>query len=591
MEPSLLAIRYTAAELLAFTISKFFPDTQLLSGGADEFGFHYDFVVNFPDDPFFITKIEEAMRGLVKEEFSLTKREMMRENAAELFSYRNQPLKGDLVAAQPYNIVQLIEFADFLDIAPPEYSEPSDVVAFRIFDVENISYYTPQHGHFPAIRISGIAFHDKQQLKKFTKQLKIETESDHRVLAQAMELFLCDDTISKFSGAWLPKGCTMRETLLSWRRNEINKMGVLSVITPQLLKEDYFKKCGTFPTQNFNAEIRCDDSAYLASQTASETHAALFASKTRYETELPIRFSEVKEIYNEQVIKTRLFGLLKTPSQLIDFIHSFCSQEQIYEELISWLQFIDKMVTIMSFRCEWYLFTQEDKPVGTKRQWDQTLDLMRKALDVCGLPFIEESNETARVGPKIEGKFLDLLGRSWSGPELAIDFQIPSRLGLKYSKGHDQKIQPSMLRSTIFGPLERLIALLIEKNAGILPLWLAPEQVRIIAVSQNQHLYAKELLAVMQQEGIKATCDLRSGPGAGALGSRIHEVECAKVPYAFVIGDNEEREKVVNVRKCGQKVTLMRMKLEVFIQQLHGDPTFLGPMINKSTIVHAEVYR
>lgn len=575
MEPSLQALRNTAAELLAFIVCKFFPDTQLLSGGADELGFHYDFVVNFPEDPYFITKIEEAMRGLVKEEYPFSKREMMRENAAELFAHRNQPLKGDIVAAQPYNIVQLIEFGGFLDVAPSEYTEfTRDVAAFKIFDVENITYYTPQHGHFPAVRISGIAFHDKQQLKKFTKQLKIETEGDHRVLAKAMELFVCDDNVSKLSGSWLPKGCLMLETLLDWRKNEIQKMGVLPVITPQFLKEDFLKKCGDLPAQNFIAEVICDDSDYAASQTPSETHAALFASKTRYETELPIRFSEVREIYTDQVLKTRLFGMLKTPSHLIDFIHSFCSPEQIYEELIYWLQFIDKMVTIMSFRCEWHLFSRGDKSAGTKRQWDQTLDLMRKALDACGLSYVQESHETAFAGPRIEGRFLDLLGRSWNGPELAIDFQIPERLGLNYSKGQDQKIQPVMVRCSVFGPLERLIALLIEKNAGVLPLWLAPEQVRIIAVGQNQHSYAKELLTALQQNGIKATCDLRSGPGAGALGLRIHEVECAKVPYALVIGDNEEREKVVNVRKCGQKATLLRMKLDVFIQQLHDDPTF-----------------
>jgi threonyl-tRNA synthetase len=198
---------------------------------------------------------------------------------------------------------------------------------------------------------------------------------------------------------------------------------------------------------------------------------------------------------------------------------------------------------------------------------------------------VEEPHETAFAGPRIEGKLLDLLGRSWSGPELAVDFQIPTRLGLKYSKGLDQKIQPLMVRCSVFGPLERLIALLIEKDAGVLPLWLAPEQVRIIAVGQNQHLYAKELLVVLQQQGIKATCDLRSGPGAGALGPRIHEVECAKVPYALVLGDNEEREKVVNVRKCGQKATLVRMKLDIFIQQLSGDPTFSVPMIEKSMAV------
>jgi threonyl-tRNA synthetase len=361
-------------------------------------------------------------------------------------------------------------------------------------------------------------------------------------------------------------------------------MGVLPVITPQFLKDDFLKKCGALPVENFTVEIGCDDSDYALSSTTSETHASLFASKTRYETELPIRFSEVKEIYNEQVIKTRLLGMLKTPSQLIDFIHSFCSPEQIYDELIYWLQFIDKMVTIMSFRCQWHLYSRGEKSVGTQRQWDQTLDLMRKALDACGLSYVQESHETAFAGPRIEGKLLDLLGRSWSGPELAIDFQIPTRLGLKYSKGLDQKIQPVMLRCSVFGPLERLIALLIEKDAGVLPLWLAPEQVRIIAVGQNQHLYAKELLVALQQVGVKATCDLRSGPGAGALGPRIHEVECAKVPYALVIGDNEEREKVVNVRKCGQKATLLRMKLDVFLQQLRGDPTFSDPMIEKSTI-------
>lgn len=578
MDSEQKAICYSAAAILGAAMCRLLPDVRLLAGGANEFGFFYDVATSIPADAQFIVLLEEAMRALVKEAHVISQRTMMRENAADLFRHRRQPLKADLTEALPYNIVDLIEFADFLDVAPPFHSESTlDVAAFKIYDVENITLYSQQCGHYAATRISGMAFHDKQQLKKFTKLHKAEQDNDHRALIKSMQLFSFDEAFCSVSHSWLPKGVVMREILESLWKSSFQKLDVQFVQTPQLVKSDFLRRNNFFIPYEFAIEVDAQGDVLLPVKSPAAAHALLYKSQQRFAADMPIRYAEVKEIHVDCNPPTKLGGMLKTRSYLSDFQHFFCAPEQVYTEIISSLQFIDKLVTLLGFGCQWFLSLNGGRIAGTKKQWDQTSSLMEQALKACGFDYICDQPATALAGPRIEGRLRDVLGRSWCGPEVGVDFQVPSSLELQYVQEDGRKALPVMLTQSIFGPLERLIALLIEQNAGVLPLWLAPEQVRIIAVSNRQRAYGKELLTELQRAGCRAAIDMRSDPQGYPLGARIHEVERAKVPYAIIIGDQEEKEKIVNVRQCGQKATSKRMGFNAFLQMLQAEPTFQLP--------------
>lgn len=577
MEPPLHVLRYTAAVLLGLAICKLFPSAKLFSGGGSELGFYYDFVVEVPLDDSFLIMLEETMHGLAKEGLPITCREMMRENAVDFFLYRQQPLKAELVEMSPYNIVQLIEIADFIDLAPPHFAESIDcVTTFKIYDLEKIVCSSKQ-GHFPAFRATGEVFSDKQKLKKFMKQLKEDKVSGHRVLAKAMELFVFDEDVSNLQYAWLPKGVAMREILLSvWKRDgELH--GIMPVVTPELIKADLFQKNEMAFTQEVVFEVSTEIEDYRAMQMPAEAHAHLYKAKSRQVFELPIRYSEVKDIYVDHSLKTQLAGVLKSPSQLIDFTNSFCAPEHLREELISSLQFIQKMGKLLGLEYQWNLCSRKGKSAGRQKQWDQAVALMHEALRTSNCIYADETFENAPFGPFLRGDYVDRLGRKWRGPQVTVDFHLPSHLGLCYINPEGQKVPPVLLRQSTYGPLERLIALLIEKDGGKLPLWLTPEQVRVISIGDGLLTYAKTVLRQLQQAGVRATGDLRSHSLGCSLGMKIHEFECAKVPYALIVGNNEEREKIVNVRKCGCTSTALKMDLDSFIQQLLQEHGFLVP--------------
>ncbi len=571
MDSDQLAICSTAAELLAVAVCRLFPEADLLSGGANELGFYYDFATSLPTDTQFITLLEETMRGLAKEAHPISERSMMRENAADLFRHRNQPFKADLIELLPYNIVNLLEFDGFLDVAPSSYVTSTDeVAALKIYDIENITLYHPQHGHYPAVRVTGMAFKDKQQQKKFTKLQKFQQENDHRLLIKTMELFAFDQSFSSVSHFWLPKGTIIRDILFDQWKRLLRKLDIQLVETPKFVKSDFLSKNNfSFKSESSSLTLEAQDDILLPVQTPAEAHALLYKTKVHYAADLPIRYAEIQEIHSPEMPRTRLWGMLKTDSYLADFVHCFCEPDQVYEEIISSLQMINEFVTLLGFGCQWILSLNGKRIAGTQKQWDQTSALMEQAMIACGFEFNYNQQASTLVGPKIEARLQDVIGQNWSGPEVGVDFHLPTSLQLQYVQDNGYRALPIMIRQSIMGPLERLIALLVEKNEGVLPLWLSPEQVRIIAVSNRQRVYARALQVELQQAGYRVAIDTRSDPQGHSLASRIHEVESARVPYAIIVGDREEKEKIVNVRQCGQKATSQRMDLKTFLGKLH----------------------
>lgn len=583
MDSPLYIVRYTAAELLGLTILKLFPTALLISGGVNEFGFYYDFTVETPLDESFIVMLEETMRRSAKENHEIISREMMRENAVDFFLHLRQPLKAESIESTPYNIVRLVEISGFFDLAPPYIAESTGCVSFfKIYDLEEIVYPTEQGG-VAAFRLTGDVFNDKQELKRFVKQLK-EGKNSCNELIEAMELFDFNESVSDLQCSWLPKGTAMLEAMLSLRHKAMQSLSVLPVKTPSLIDSSLFQKNEMSSAQEVSFEVRSENANYRAMQDPAAAHASLFSAKARQITEMPVRYSETKEVYAGGMIATRLAGILKSPAHLADFIHSFCAPEQLRGELISSLQFIKKLGTILGLRCQWKLCCRKGKSPVRQKTGDRAIALIREVLTEAECDYTEDFLESCEFGPSLQGDYVDRFGRKWEGPKITVDFQLPVHLGLCYTDHEGRKITPVLVRISTLGPLERLIALLVEKDDGMLPLRLAPEQVRVIAVDDAQIPYANSVLQKVIEAGFRASGDLRSKSLGSSLGMKIHEFENAKVPYALIVGNSEERENRVNVRKCGDKAMSLKMDIDSFLQKLLREPEFFVPGA-KSTLL------
>ena len=528
MTISLNTIRRTAVEVLAYSVVDLFPGVQIIEGKVTDIGFHYDFLLEHPLTDEALPLIEERMRGVAKEQIPIETMDMMRENAMDFFKHHKQPLKIDEAANRPENIVQIWKMGTFYDLCyPPFGHDSSDAGMFKIFKIVS-------NNETGVVRISGTAFANKQDLKYFIKKQEAAKKRDHRILGTEMRLFTEDQ--ENFPGYWslLPKGAKIREILLNLVHLEDKRRGVHPVLTPRAPNASVFKQ-----------------------------HALLFQAEPHSYRELPIRFSEIVE-FAQPVKDDDLWGMFRSRSYTIDTEHVFCTQKQVFEEIISFLQFINKTVNIFGFEYHYNLRTRGQKCLGTVERWNRAIDWMVSGLQTAGVEYT--ISKEGMSGPRLEVRLLDPLGREWVGPSLSIDIISPDQLNLRYQESDGSMQVPAMMTRSVFGPLERFIALLVENFSGVFPLWMAPEQVRILPVSEKYIAYADKVREGLESAGIRVGTDYRQDP----LGGRVHSAVQEKCPYMLIVGDKEENSGTVKVRTWKQDNN-ETVNLESLLAQLQGE--------------------
>lgn len=557
----LTALRQAAAEILACAVLDLFPGALLVCGEASNIGFYYDFVLKQTLDEHGLVLIEERMRTLIKQNKPIQILHMMRENAMEFFKHQKQTYKIDLLACAKENIVEVFNIENFHDYCPPTtIINSQEIGAVKLFSAEPATAFLPESNAVKVIRISGTAFPNSYDLKKFLKKVEAAKAKDHRLLGKEMDLFSAPEEAGTDCWLWHPKGSFIRETLLDFWRSEHCKQGF------QLIKPPLLSKSSSDRSKK-NPKLKLEDAEYAMSSNHSAWPALVFKSKERSYRELPLRYAEYSDRFNPEKI-TRLWGLFRTRNYLSDHGYIFCAIEQVLEELISSLHFIDKTVKIFGFEYHWYLCTQSEKFTGTLDSWKIGIDQLIKALDISGFNYTLDKEKKALYGPRVEVRFIDALGQEWEGPSLSMDFSHPKRFGLYYQGEDDQKHIPVMLNRSIFGSLERFIAILIEHYAGLLPLWLAPEQIRVIPVAEKNVDYANLIRNRTENSGFRVRIDYRKG----SLGGKIHAAEREKIPYIFVVGDKEEKNDTIAVRTCQHEAIQKGLKLDLFLEQLHKSP-------------------
>lgn len=564
-------LRQSAAALLAYAVTELFPEVILVEGRVTEFGLYYDFIADQPIDSNAIPLIEEKVRGLVKENLTVHALDMMRENAAQLFEHKNQSVKAQFVLEARENIVQILRIEKFYDYCPPPYIvETGEINAFKILKIEPVKQYFAALGDdVNVIRIRAVAFPEKDRLKKHVKSVQQAKKVDHRRLGKEMNLFSPYEEASGCSWFWLPNGVAFQEVLLSLWQKMHKKQRFHFLKSPIFIKESLIKKSGLF---DFTPEIinapftELDGLSYVVPPCLTPSHARMFQANLHSYKELPIRYAECAVV--SSIGKDgSLWGLLNNRLTLSDFAHIFCSPVQLETELISSLQFIDKFIKMFDFEYHWNLGGRGQKFAGTLNQWKKAHDSFVNAFEKCGFTYSYHENESKFSGPFAEALLIDSIGREWKGPRISVDFNTPERFGLRYQGPDDEMHAPIMLVRSLFGSVERFTAVLVEHFAGQFPFWLAPEQVRVIPVLEKNVSYADEVCKAFDECGYRTSVDYR----LEQLGSKIHSAENEMVPYLIIVGDKEEKDKLITVRSRGQKVVKTAVALEDFLALLRSE--------------------
>lgn len=562
MSDKLKILRRSATELLALAVCSLFPKVQIVSGEATSLGFYYDFFSPEPLGVEQLSFIEERMRDFMRRDLPIKVMEMMRKNAIELFKHHHQDLKVALLKGHSETLVHVCQIEQFYDTGYPPFVETTKHIGvIKLLDISNLNISLPGRPNLLLTRIQGIVCADNASLRQFLKTIEAAKQSDHRLLGKEMKLFTTFDETCPGCISWYPKGTVIREMLIEWWRNESRHQKYQMVSTPHLVKPHVLD-----PRDSSQLRFELEGQSYTACSTKAPLHALIFKSSLPSYRELPMRYCELSEFYNRGG-EANFWGLLHTRAFTADSSYVFCTSAQVLQELISSLQFINKTFKIFGFEIQWHLLSKSQESKDFLRKWDESQDSLVKALNECDFNFTLDKEEKALYGPTVEMRYKDALGREWKGPYVYIDLYHPEKFGLLYQEQKDRMQVPVMMGRSMFGSIERLIGILIEHYVGKLPLWLVPEQVRVIPVGNKNVEHADQIVSEIEQAGFRTGIDYHQGN----LRAKIHTAEKERVPYMVIVGDKEEKNKTITLRRYLQEEVQNGIVLQEFLKQLNSE--------------------
>lgn len=469
-------IRQSAVELLGCAATQLFPAILLIDHSVNEFGFYYDFIAEHPIDDHALILIEERMRGLAKDSLEIKLVEMMRENAASFFQHQGQPFVSKRILDADENIVPIVKIGEFSDYCQALIgSSTSETGAFKLLKVERIPSFIPDEGEVYVVRIHGTAFSDSYALKRYIKALNAARKRDHVDTGEELGLFLRCDDANPYAWFWKGKGVQIKQRLIDLLAKAHAKAGFEIVSSPPVIEDSLVRKAGAYEqltTSELPPAFTYEDRDFVIPPNFGAAHAQLYLASKHTINDLPLRLWECGTVGNFKRGGS-LPGLHSSRFLTVDEGRIFCGTEQVVAQLISYLQFIDKIIKIFSFEGHWYLKGQGAKFAGTQNRWNKANESFSEAFKACGFSLDFDESQTAFSGPVVEMKLTDSLGREWRGPSIAFDFCGVDRMDLRYRDADKEMVKPVMLVTSIYGSIERLIAIMLEHDAGILTTLLA----------------------------------------------------------------------------------------------------------------------
>ena len=554
-------LRHSAAHVLATAVRELFPGAGIGFGPPIEDGFYYDFEVPRPFTPEDLERIETRMGDVAKADYPFVREVVDRAAANRRFADDRLKLERISELGDEETITVYTD-GPFTDLCRgPHLPRTGRLKHFKLLHAAG-AYWRGDEKRQMLQRIYGTAWFKKEDLDAYLHRLEEARKRDHRVLGRQLDLFSISDVIGPGLVLWHPRGATIKWLLSRAVEDDNVASGYDLVYTPNVTKEELFQISGHLPLYAANqyppmaaGAGEAEDVRYRVKPMNCPMHALIYKSQQRSYRDLPIRLSEIANVYRNEKSGT-LHGLLRVRGLSMDDAHIFCTMEQIEDEIFLCLDQVDRLVrTTFGFELDFEVSTRPEERLGGDEVWDRAEATLRQALDRKGIAYRIDEGGGAFYGPKIDIKFKDAIGRIWQGPTIQLDFNLPERFELEYTGADNRPHRPVMIHRAIYGTLERFTGNLIEHFAGAFPVWLAPEQVRVIPISDAQTEPARALAARLKAAGLRVHVDDRSE----TLNYRIREGELQKVPYMAVIGQREAESDslALRVRGAGKKQEVM----------------------------------
>jgi threonyl-tRNA synthetase len=577
-------IRHSAAHVLATALLKIWPDAQLAAGPPVETGFYYDVDLPHRISPADFERIEAEMKAVTRANQPFVRSAVSRDEAIKLgqagrlaaLSDRATPsrFKLDILERIPEGEeISLYTNGDFVDLcAGPHVMRTGNVGAFKLTHVSS-TYYLGDEKNPQLQRIYGTAFKNKTEMEAHFALLEEAKKRDHRKLGRDLRLFHIDDEVGQGLVLWTPNGAIIRQELQNFISRELTRQGYSQVFTPHIGKLGLYRTSGHFPyykesqyppivereTLDLLAKEGCtcaelsnkldrgEINGYLLKPMNCPHHIKIFASQKHSYRDLPVRLAEFGTVYRWEQ-SGELGGMTRVRSFTQDDAHLFCTEEQLPAEVLGCLHLVKTVFNLLDMKDYRVRVGLRDpdsaKYTGDPANWDKAEKACRDAAASLGVPFSEEPGEAAFYGPKIDFVVKDVLGREWQLGTVQVDYNLPIRFDLSYTGSDGKEHRPVMVHRAPFGSMERFIGCLIEHFAGSFPVWLAPEQVRLLTVTEAQNDYAQRLLKELKEKDVRVTLD----DSREKLGAKIRLAELAKVPYILTLGERESTSEQVSVR-------------------------------------------
>ena len=547
---ALYVLRHSAAHLLAEAARRLFPGTKVAIGPPIENGFYYDFEFPEPVTEADLPRLEDEVKREIEEGRVWEREEIARDDARKRFEAEGEPYKVELVDTAEGDI-SLYAQGDFVDLCRgPHLQDAKPIKAVKLLSLAG-AYWRGDETKPQLTRVYGTAFYDPKDLERYLTGLEEAKARDHRRLGRELDLVHFDEH-SPGSPIWHPRGMVIWNELESLRQRENARRGYLEVKTPLLYDVELWKISGHWENYRDNMFlIEQEDKTYGLKPMNCPGHMLLFGSEIRSHRDLPIRYAEASTLHRDEPGGT-LHGLLRVRHVTQDDAHIFCTREQIEDEVLGCLDYAAYLYDLFGMEARFELSTRPENKLGEDSEWDFTEGALASALVRQGIDYHVNEGDGAFYGPKIDLHMKDVLGRSWQMGTIQLDAQMPARFGLAFAGDDNHEHTPYVIHRALLGSLERFMGILIEHFGGDFPLWLAPEQVRVLAISERFAADAESLADDLRVHGFRASVDEREE----TLGRKVRDAELAKIPYVVVWGERESLDALAVRRRGGERTTV-----------------------------------
>ncbi len=560
-------IRHSAAHLLAYAVKELFPEAQVTIGPVIENGFFYDFSYKRPFTPEDLVAIEAKMTELARKDEKVERRVLPRDEAVAYFKGLGEHYKAEIIASIPANEdVSLYREGQFEDLCRgPHVPSTGKLKHFKLMKVAG-AYWRGDHRNEMLQRIYGTAWATKDELQQHLHMLEEAEKRDHRKLGRELDLFHLDEHAPGLV-FWHPKGWAVWQQVEQYMRAVYRDNGYQEVKGPQLLDQGLWEKTGHWDKYRDNMFVtESEKRDYALKPMNCPGHILIYKQGIKSYRDLPLRYGEFGQCHRNEPTGG-LHGIMRVRGFTQDDGHIFCTEEHILEECVTYTALLQKVYADFGFSQIIYkVATRPDARIGTDDVWDKAEHALMESLRRSGCTFEIATGEGAFYGPKIEYTLKDALGRQWQCGTMQVDFSMAQRLGAEYVAESGERHAPVMLHRAIVGSLERFIGILIEQHAGALPAWLAPVQVSVLNITDQQSEYARTVAKTLQKQGLRVVSDLRNEK----ITYKIREHSLQKVPYILVVGDKEKANGAVAVRARGNQ-DLGVMPLADFAEKIAAD--------------------